>query len=209
MPDLTSRLALKKPRGGSSGSAPAEQVDIDVINGNMDALDKAVGALQVASTSLPATPFDGQFVRETDTGDLLVYSSTAAAWRAVSTGTPRTVMTTTQTLATVSNNGTVQNASQPAAFNWNREQKVFVSLTMSASAAGNAAGFIYLQLNGVNLLPTPVRITGLAAAARFPLTVNAFAKLAAGSNTIAFLASTDAGGNTINYNDLVWNLVTA
>lgn len=67
MPDLTSKLALAKPRGGSSGSSPAEQVDIDVLNGNFDKIDDAVGAAIRTSTTRPSAPFPGQFSYDADT----------------------------------------------------------------------------------------------------------------------------------------------
>jgi hypothetical protein len=73
MPDYTSKLALAKPRGGSSGSTPAEQVDIDVLNGNFDKLDAASGDTICTSTTRPAAPYDGQQIFETDTRRSLVY----------------------------------------------------------------------------------------------------------------------------------------
>ena len=81
----TTRLNLYKPGGGSTGLIlPDEIADIDKINGNMDLLDAAIGLKNVTSTTRPATPYDGQIIRESDTKNTLVYSSAAVAW--VSTG---------------------------------------------------------------------------------------------------------------------------
>lgn len=76
MPDYTSRLALAKPRGGSSGSTPPETVDIDVLNTNFDVLDGAVGASVVTSTSRPTSPYLGQMIYESDSRSVLTWNGT-------------------------------------------------------------------------------------------------------------------------------------
>lgn len=69
---FTTRLNLKKPAGGSSGTIPGDdQADIDDINDNMDIVDESMGFRRVASTGLPATPFDGQPVALTDANDAI------------------------------------------------------------------------------------------------------------------------------------------
>lgn len=81
MPGSTTRLSLYKPGGGSSGSYGAdESADIDKINDNMDKLDAAVGARNVTSTTRPSSPYDGQLIKETDTGKLLIWRQTAGQW---------------------------------------------------------------------------------------------------------------------------------
>ena len=93
----TTRLNLYKPGGGSSGLIlPDEIADIDKINGNMDLIDAAIGVKNVTSTTRPATPYDGQIIRESDTKSVLIYSLALVAW--VSVGAPLLV----STLATLS-----------------------------------------------------------------------------------------------------------
>jgi hypothetical protein len=83
MPDYTSRLALAKPRGGSSGSTPAEPVDIDVLNANADTIDAYIGAPACTSTARPVGKFDGQLAYETDTQNLIRYFSTTSNWAVI------------------------------------------------------------------------------------------------------------------------------
>lgn len=81
MPDFTNRLNLQKPAGGSSGTIPGDdQADIDVLNDNADKIDAAIGARYVTSTTRPATPFDGQIIKETDTKQILLYSQATGQW---------------------------------------------------------------------------------------------------------------------------------
>lgn len=79
MAQFTTRLNLRKPGGGSTGlNLPAEPVDIDQINANMDTLDAAVGATICTSTTRPASPYGGQTIYETDTKNTYVRSG--ASW---------------------------------------------------------------------------------------------------------------------------------
>lgn len=88
MSESTSRLALTLPGGGSTGTiTPPDPVDIDVLNTNFRKIDDAVGVKTVTSTSRPPTPFDGQLIRETDTGDIRIYNATTAVWDQLS-GSP-------------------------------------------------------------------------------------------------------------------------
>lgn len=81
MPTFTNRLNLQKPAGGSSGTIPGDdQADIDVLNDNADKIDAAVGVRYVTSTTRPATPYDGQLIKETDTGKLLAYRQGISDW---------------------------------------------------------------------------------------------------------------------------------
>lgn len=81
MADFTNRLNLAKPAGGSSGTIPGDdQADIDVLNANADKIDAAVGVRYVTSTTRPATPYDGQMIKETDTGKLLTYRQATSEW---------------------------------------------------------------------------------------------------------------------------------
>lgn len=84
MPGFTTRLGLYKPGGGSSGSYGAdEQVDIDKINGNMDALDAVVGFPEYTSTTRPSVPFGGQTIYESDTKRYMRYNQPLAQWTEV------------------------------------------------------------------------------------------------------------------------------
>lgn len=84
---FTNRLNLQKPAGGSSGTIPGDDpADIDVINDNSDKIDAAVGVRYVTSTTRPATPYDGQLIKETDTGKLLVYRQGISDWEDAAPG---------------------------------------------------------------------------------------------------------------------------
>lgn len=74
-PTFTTRLALTKPDPNPS---TGDFVDITVISANMDKLDAAVGAVACTSGARPASPFNGQFARETDTNELIMWNG--AAW---------------------------------------------------------------------------------------------------------------------------------
>lgn len=77
---FTTRLNLKKPAGGSSGSIPGDdQADIDDINDNSDIIDEAIGFAPVLSTGLPSVPFNGQPVMLTDASNALKVRS-GSSW---------------------------------------------------------------------------------------------------------------------------------
>lgn len=72
----TTRLALVKPTPGSG-----EPVNVtNHLNLNWDRLDAAVGALICTEATKPASPWDGQFIRTTDTRRLYVWNATQGAW---------------------------------------------------------------------------------------------------------------------------------
>lgn len=75
MSSLTSRLGLYKP--DDTGS---ENINVTTdINNNLDNLDSKVGALACTSGARPGAPYNGQFIRETDTGKMYVHDGTN--WR--------------------------------------------------------------------------------------------------------------------------------
>jgi len=76
MATTTTRLGLTKPDY-------SDNVDIDDINDNMDSLDVAAGAKTVTSSTRPASPYDGQFIYETDTQAAYVYDDSITTWVAV------------------------------------------------------------------------------------------------------------------------------
>lgn len=59
-------------------------VDPSVINANMTALDAVIGATPATSSARPATPFNGQLIRESDTRRVMVRNSTSSVWDPVS-----------------------------------------------------------------------------------------------------------------------------
>lgn len=81
MGDLTPRLDLYLPGGGSSGTIADEPADIDKLNDNFRRLDGTAGALPVTSTTRPPTPFEGQLIYETDTGFMQIWR--AGAWASI------------------------------------------------------------------------------------------------------------------------------
>lgn len=81
---LTSRLGLVKPDPGTG-----ELVNVATqINATYDKIDAAIGATPVTSATRPASPYHGQFIRETDTRRLYVRNATDGAWDQVVLGGP-------------------------------------------------------------------------------------------------------------------------
>lgn len=79
--DVTARLGLVSPTPATN-----EPVDlIDHLKSNWDKIDQAIGAFPCTSGTRPGSPFDGMFIRETDTGLLYVRNGTAATWLQVLT----------------------------------------------------------------------------------------------------------------------------
>jgi hypothetical protein len=77
MATTTTRLGLIKPD-------LTDIVDIGDLNDNADDLDAAVGMTIVTSTTRPTSPWDGQIIHETDTGNSFVWDGTA--WKSAGGG---------------------------------------------------------------------------------------------------------------------------
>lgn len=78
MTQYTSKLALYKPGGGSTGlNTPDETADIDKLNGNFDVIDSKIGVTVCTSSTRPASPFTGQPIYETNTKLSYVWSGSA------------------------------------------------------------------------------------------------------------------------------------
>lgn len=73
MGDLTPKLDLYLPGGGSTGTIPDEPADIDKLNGNFRTLDATAGYFVCTSTTRPAEPYPGQPIYETDTQMRRIY----------------------------------------------------------------------------------------------------------------------------------------
>jgi len=72
----TSRLGLIKPTPGTG-----EPVNVATqINQAWDKIDAAIGATICTSTTRPSPAFDGQIIRETDTGVIAVRNDAAGTW---------------------------------------------------------------------------------------------------------------------------------
>lgn len=81
MSGSTTRLSLYKMGGGLSGLYPPdEQANVDKINENSDKIDDAIGAKNVSSTTRPPAPFDGQIIKESDTGRAMVWQASITTW---------------------------------------------------------------------------------------------------------------------------------
>lgn len=75
MSSLTTRLGLYKP-----DSAGTEFVNVVTdLNNNFDSLDAKIGAFACTSATRPGSPYNGQMIRETDTGK--VYLWDGASWK--------------------------------------------------------------------------------------------------------------------------------
>lgn len=91
MPDTpTSRLKLYKSLSDGSEDVNYTQD----IGQNWDKIDAAIGALACTSSTRPSAPYNGQFIRETDTGRLWVSNGSSPAsgsWSEITTpGTAQT-----------------------------------------------------------------------------------------------------------------------
>lgn len=85
----TSRLGLVKPNPGTG-----ELVNVATqINASYDKIDAAIGAAPCTSTTRPVSPFDGQLIRETDTGRVYVRSSGAWLRIVTSSGDSNLILT--------------------------------------------------------------------------------------------------------------------
>jgi hypothetical protein len=72
----TTRLGMVKPTPGTN-----ELVDVETqLNENWDRIDAAIGALVCTSGTRPATPYDGQIIRESDTRQIRVWNATQGVW---------------------------------------------------------------------------------------------------------------------------------
>ena len=81
MPASTTRLALYKPGGGSTGTiTPDEVADIDKLNANFDKIDAAAGASGYTSTTRPGSPFNGQLIYESDTRQMTRWDQGLGQW---------------------------------------------------------------------------------------------------------------------------------
>lgn len=76
MATFTSRFNMRKAAGADQANVQTD------INDNLDVIDANLGAAIVTSGTRPASPIEGRLIRETDTGNFLVYAS--GAWRNVS-----------------------------------------------------------------------------------------------------------------------------
>lgn len=82
MATTTTRLALRKP---DPNPTTGDFVDVAAdLNANMDKIDAAIGGTVCTSGTRPATPFDGQLIRETDTRRVMVRNATQSLWDSVS-----------------------------------------------------------------------------------------------------------------------------
>lgn len=73
MATTTTRLALRK-------AATSDLVDVTAdLDGNMDKLDTVAGMVYASSSTRPSTPFQGQPVYESDTGNAIVHNGSSPA----------------------------------------------------------------------------------------------------------------------------------
>lgn len=81
MSGTTPRLGIYQMGGGLSGTyGPAEQVNVDKINEGFIEVDAAIGLNICTSTTRPAAPFPGQPIYETDTKNMLYWSTAVTRW---------------------------------------------------------------------------------------------------------------------------------
>lgn len=78
---FTTRLALRKPDPDPS-TGDFVNVATD-ISASMDKIDASIGAINCTSSARPASPYVGQFARETDTGNLIICTATPSTWARV------------------------------------------------------------------------------------------------------------------------------
>jgi hypothetical protein len=76
MATTTTRLVLRKP-DPTPGTGDLVSALLD-LNQNWDKVDASIGAVACTSGARPASPFNGQLARETDTGNIILW--TGSAW---------------------------------------------------------------------------------------------------------------------------------
>lgn len=175
MPDpSTTRLALYKSKSDGSEVVSYTQD----IGQNLDKLDAAVGALACTSTTRPSSPYNGQFIRETDTNRVWVSNGSAPAsgsWREISTAT--TLQTFTAGIALTRTNATdiaIATATAAAA------QRMFgVGADGKLNwGSGSAVEDTNLYRSGVNALTTDDSLTvGINLSVTGNLTVGGIGKV--------------------------------
>lgn len=58
----------------------SENYDVDVVNGNSLKIDDNIGVIVCTSSTRPSTPFNGQYIYETDTGFQGIWRSALSSW---------------------------------------------------------------------------------------------------------------------------------
>ena len=72
--DSTTRLALNKP---NPDPVTGDYVDITKLNDNFDKIDSSISSTLCTSGTRPSSPFNGQIIRETDTGRAYIYNGSS------------------------------------------------------------------------------------------------------------------------------------
>ena len=73
-------MATSTTRAGLVKPALTEAQDVAVLNSNADKIDSLLGATTCTSGTRPIAPFDGQFIHETDTDEILYYNLAKGRW---------------------------------------------------------------------------------------------------------------------------------
>lgn len=75
MSELTKKLGLYLPGGGSTGTnTPDEVIDIDKLNNNFQKIDASVGMHEATSTAMPASPYKNMLVYVSDINTLKTWT---------------------------------------------------------------------------------------------------------------------------------------
>jgi hypothetical protein len=84
----TPRLGLIKPTPGSG-----ENVNVlSQLDDAWDKIDAAIGTTICTSSTRPASPYDGQVIRETDTRRMYVWNATQGAWDQIAIAGPSSII---------------------------------------------------------------------------------------------------------------------
>ena len=196
MPSYTTRLGLTKPTNG-------ENYAVDIVNANSDAIDRAIGARTVTSTTRPSTPFVGQIIYETDTKRLRMWHG--GGWSIVlsrSAEAPITVMLSDQ--YTPIGQVAMGDSNNPTTV-WNTtltltdDAIVFLSFDFYAHMTKYAThGFVRLQVDSnLNYVTKTVRWEHAAEGATFTISINRPLALKAGTHTLKILGFYAAGANVL------------
>lgn len=161
MSTLTSRLGLYKP--AASG---VELVNVVTdLNNNLDSIDAKIGAFPCTSGTRPGSPFDGQMIRETDTGRIYIWAANVSQWRQVlfhAASFGQNIVTTAKLQSTGSGGGLIVDDLSTAssiAINSNVVGDTNDRVRMYASGLlewgpGNASSDTNLYRGGTSLLKT-------------------------------------------------------
>lgn len=138
MPDYTSKVGLVKPAGG-------ELISIDILNGNSDKIDKALGVFICTSTTRPSGSdrFPGQQIYETNTHKMYFWNGTA--WLFMEKATEVEFYTGSFPITTVTSSLKIADLTGPSTATYSRRFQLRAQVTIGGTATTRQVGDIVVS----------------------------------------------------------------